>query len=209
MGIPAVPTIIVNDEDDAVAKARTLGYPTALKAFGPAILHKSDADAVRLALPDDAAVRAAFRDLQTRLGSRLSGILVQRMAGGGIEMFVGGLQDPAFGPVVLCGSGGVLVELFGDAACRLCPVTSIDVDGMLDEMRGARRLRGYRGAAPADEAALKDVVWRVSALLDGCPEIQEMDLNPVSVFAHGVAALDVRIRIGPVAAVRSTRRVRY
>ena len=181
----------------------------ALKAFGPAILHKSDAGAVRLGLADEVAARSAFRDLQARLGSRLSGILVQGMAAGGVEMFVGGLQDPAFGPVVFCGSGGVLVELFGDAACRLCPVSSVDVDGMLGEVRGARRLRGYRGAPPADETAFKEILWRVSALLDGCPEVLEMDLNPVAVFADRATALDVRIRVGVVTPPLLTRRVRY
>ena len=209
MQIPVARSRVIDGEDDAVRRAESVGYPVALKAFGPAILHKSDADAIRLGLANEAAVRVAFRDLHGRLGPRMSGMLVQRMDGGGVEMFVGGLQDPAFGPVVFCGSGGVLVELFGDAACRLCPVSSADVDRMLDEVRGARRLRGYRGAAPSDEAAFKDVVWRVSALLDGCPEILELDLNPVSVFADRVAALDVRIRVGPLQVPPSTRRVHY
>jgi acyl-CoA synthetase (NDP forming) len=209
MQIPAIRTFVVGDEDEAVARAAASGYPVALKAFGPAILHKSDANAVRLGVANEAAVRAAFADLRSRLGAHMTGVLVQAMATGGVEMFVGGLQDPAFGPVVFCGSGGVLVELFGDATCRLCPVSSAEVDGMLQEVRGARRLRGYRGAPPADEAAFKEVICRVAGLLDGCPEIFELDLNPVSVFARGAAALDVRIRVAPVRPPQLTRRVRY
>jgi hypothetical protein len=89
----------------------------------------------------------------TRLGPRAMGVLVQRMAGEGIEMFIGGLQDPAFGPVVFCGSGGVLVELFGDAVCRLCPLTDVEAGDMLDDVRGIARLRGHRGRPPADEGA--------------------------------------------------------
>jgi acetyltransferase len=111
--------------------------------------------------------------------------------------------------VVFCGSGGVLVELFHDAACRLAPVTDADAGEMLDEIRGVARLRGFRGGARGDEAALRDAVIRVGALLDGCPEIQELDINPMVVFAQGVSALDVRIRVAAAPAPARTRRVRY
>ncbi|HUE86115.1 MAG TPA: GNAT family N-acetyltransferase [Vicinamibacterales bacterium] len=209
LGVSAVPLRLVRDEDDAVSQAGELGYPVALKAFGPAILHKSDAGAVHLNLQDGHAVRAAYQDLVTRLGSRMSGLLVQPMAGAGVEMFVGGLQDPSFGPVVFCGSGGVLVELFGDAACRLCPLTDREAEDMLNDIRGVARLRGHRGTPPADEAALCDALLRVAALLDASPEIQELDINPLNVLAHGVAALDARIRVAPFAMPPRTRRVRY
>ena len=125
------------------------------------------------------------------------------------EMFVGGLQDPAFGPVIFCGSGGVLVELFGDAACRLCPISDRDAVEMLNDIRGVARLRGHRGQPVGDEAALRDVVLRVAALLHACPEIQEMDVNPLMVRSQGVIAVDVRIRVDAPAPTRSTRRVRY
>jgi acetate---CoA ligase (ADP-forming) len=209
MGIESVGAHLVRDEDEAVAVAARLKTPVALKAFGPAILHKSDAGAVHLNLHATADVRAAFRDLTTRLGSRMAGILMQRMAPEGVEMFVGGLQDPSFGPVVFCGSGGVLVELFGDAVCRLCPLTDVDVEEMLNEVRGIARLRGYRGRAAADEDALRETLLRVAALLDACPEIQELDINPLNVRDRGVAALDARMRIAAVPAPPRTRRVRY
>jgi acyl-CoA synthetase (NDP forming) len=209
VGVGSVSTHLVRDDDEAVRRAAAIGYPVALKAFGPAILHKTDAGAVHLGLQTDADVRTAFRDLTTRLGSRLSGILVQRMAGDGVEMFIGGLQDPSFGPVVFCGSGGVLVELFGDAVCRLCPLSDIDAEEMLNDVRGVARLRGYRGHAAADEAAFRDTLLRVSALLDACPEIQELDINPLNVLQQGVAALDARIRVAHVSPPAPTRRVRY
>jgi acetate---CoA ligase (ADP-forming) len=209
VGIPVVATRLVGDEDEALAQAAALGYPVALKAFGPAILHKSDAGAVHLGLSDAHAVRSAYRDVVQRLGGRLSGILVQRMAGEGVEMFIGGLQDPAFGPVVFCGSGGVLVELFGDAVCRLCPLSDVDAREMLNEVRGVARLRGHRGRPSADEAALMDALLRVSALLDACPEIQELDINPVNVLQQGILALDARIRVAPPPPPQRTRRVIY
>jgi acetyl coenzyme A synthetase (ADP forming)-like protein len=209
LGVPAVAMRLVTDQDDAVAQSAQLGYPVALKAFGPAILHKSDAGAVHLNLQGDADVRAAYQDLLTRLGSRMSGVLVQPMSRPGVEMFIGGLQDPSFGPVVFCGSGGVLVELFGDAVCRLCPLTDREAADMLNDIRGVARLRGHRGKPPADEAALSEALLRVAALLEAAPEIQELDINPLAVFDHGVAALDARIRVAPSPAPPRTRRVRY
>jgi acetyl coenzyme A synthetase (ADP forming)-like protein len=209
IAVSAVRTEVVRDEADALATATRIGYPVALKAFGPAILHKSDAGAVRLGIANDDDLRAAYRELETRLGSLKTGVMVQKMAGEGVEMFVGGLQDPSFGPVIFCGSGGVLVELFGDAVCRLCPLSDIDAEEMLNEIRGIARLRGHRGRPPADERALAGALLRVSALLDACPEIQELDINPVNVLADGICALDVRIRVAPSPAPPRSRRVRY
>ena len=164
---------------------------------------------MKLRIENDTQLERAYEQLIDDLGPKLAGVLVQRMAGDGVEMFVGGLQDPAFGPVVFCGSGGVLVELFGDAVCRLCPLTDRDAEEMLNEIRGVARLRGHRGKAAVDEAALRDALVRVSVLLHACPEIREMDINPLNVRTSGVAALDVRIRVEAPAPSRSTRRVRY
>jgi acetate---CoA ligase (ADP-forming) len=209
IGIQGVATQIVEDEDAAVRVAGELTYPVVLKAFGPTLLHKSDEGAVKLGLATAMEVRAAYKDLVARLGSRLSGTLIQRMAGPGVEMFVGGLQDPAFGPVIFCGSGGVLVELFGDAVCRLCPLTDFDAREMVDEVRGIARLRGHRGSPVVDEGPLRAALMRVSALLHACPEIQEMDINPLNVMTHGVVALDARIRLAEPRTAPPTRRVRY
>ena len=130
------------------------------------------------------------------------------MSADGVEMFIGGIQDSMFGPVIFCGSGGVLVELVGDAVCRLCPVSDRDVEEMLGGLRAARQLRGFRGRPPADEAALRDALLRVSALLTAFPEIQEMDINPFTVMTAGASALDLRIRVGP-ALTRPTHYIRY
>ncbi len=209
LGIAGVSTRSALNLDDALEAARTIGYPVALKGFGPAILHKSDVGAVRLNIAGESGLRTAYSEMKQALGTRLAGVLVQQMAPEGVEMFVGGLQDPLFGPVVFVGSGGVLVELFGDASCRLCPVTDQDATDMLNEVRGIARLRGHRGKAPADEPAFRDAVMRVAALLHACPEIQEMDINPLNVLSTGVRTLDVRIRVGEPARPLSSRRVRY
>ena len=123
-------------------------------------------------------------------------ILVQPLLAG-VEMFVGASFDPKFGHAIVCGSGGTVVELVRDTSCRLAPLTDVSAREMLDALRGIVLLRGYRGAAPADEAALRDVLLRISALLDFCPEILEWDLNPVMVSTTGATVVDARIRIAP------------
>jgi acyl-CoA synthetase (NDP forming) len=131
------------------------------------------------------------------------------MVPGGVEMLVGAVQDPTFGPLVVCGSGGVLVELVADQAFRIHPLGARDAAEMIDELKAARLLRGYRGAAPVDEPALRDVLLRVSTLLTICPEVQELDVNPVKVLARGACAVDVRVRIDRPAVTAPTRRAQY
>jgi acyl-CoA synthetase (NDP forming) len=120
------------------------------------------------------------------------------MVTGGAEMMVGAINDATFGHVVACGSGGVLIDLLADSACRLSPVTDQDAAAMVSSLKGVRLLRGFRGHAPADEAAFRDAILRISALVGLCPEIQELDVNPLVVLAEGVSAVDVRVRVsGP------------
>jgi len=175
--------------------AGRLGYPVAVKAVGAALLHKTEHKAVRLNLRNKTEVRAAATELAAALGDKVEGLLVQRMITGGAEMMIGAIKDPTFGHVVVCGSGGVLIDLLADASCRLHPVTDQDAAEMIDGLRGVRLLRGFRGSAPLDEAALRDAVLRISALIAICPEIEELDINPIAVMADGVSALDVRVRV--------------
>ena len=186
-------THVARDADEACATARRIGYPVVLKGSGPDILHKTEAHLVHTSLSDDASVRAAFQAISAHPG--VLEVLVQPMLRG-VEMFVGASLDRRFGHAVVCGSGGTLVELLHDTSCRLAPLTDVVATEMVDELRGAALLRGYRGAPPADEASLVDVLLRVSALLEICPEIQELDLNPIIVSTTGAVAVDARIRIG-------------
>ncbi len=208
-GIPVAPMRLARTEADAIAAAKDLGFPVVLKAVGPTILHKTEVGGVRLNLADEAAVRAACKDLKKRLGEDLTDYLVQPMVPGGVEVIAGVTNDSTFGPLVLYGSGGTLVELLADVAFRLQPLTNVDVDAMLDEVRGTALLRGYRGAAPLDERALKDLLLRLSALVDACPEVREMDLNPVKVLARGLKVVDARVRIEKRPVVPPSRRIAY
>lgn len=207
-GIPAATPLPAATEEEAVAAARGVPSPVAIKAVGPTIVHKTDVGGIALGLTGEDAVRRAYRDMQQRLGSAMSGVIVQAMVPDGVEMLVGATFDPSFGPVIACGTGGTLVELFSDVVVRLHPLTDVDAAEMVNEMRGAPLLRGYRGSPVADEAALREVLLRISALIDACPGIQELDINPLKVLPTGACALDARIRLGRLSHP-STRRVTY
>jgi acetyl coenzyme A synthetase (ADP forming)-like protein len=187
---------------EAVATAERLGYPLVAKIVSPDVLHKSDVGGVILGLDTPAAVASAVETLVActqRLGVRLDGILLQRQVSSGIEALVGVTTDPLFGPLLVCGLGGTLVEVLHDVAFRLTPVSDSDAGEMLTKLRANTLLDGYRGAPPGDREALIALLLRVSALVESVPELQEFDLNPVKVLApgEGVMALDGRMRLAP------------
>lgn len=196
VGISTPRSHLAASVDAAVEAAMDLGFPVAVKAVGAALLHKTEHGAIRLNLDHKAAAKAAACELTAALGDRMDGLLVQRMVKGGAEMMIGAINDPTFGHVIVCGSGGVLVDLLADSACRLHPVTDQDAVEMVEGLKGVRLLRGFRGGATADEAAFRDAILRVSALVGLCPEIQELDLNPLMVLPEGASAVDVRVRVG-------------
>jgi acyl-CoA synthetase (NDP forming) len=207
-GVEVADARVARTAHDAARAATAIGLPVAVKALGATLVHKTEIGGVRLGLASEQAVREAFTDFATRLGDRLEGVLVQKMVTGGVEMVVGALNDPSFGPLVMAGTGGIFVELIGDTVFRMCPLADVDAVEMINEMKGRILLRGYRGATPADEAAFRRVLLAVSQLVDACPEIQEMDVNPLLVLPHGAVAVDVRVRIA-APAVKTGRRVSY
>jgi acyl-CoA synthetase (NDP forming) len=194
-GIEQAPSMVADSRDAAVAAADRIGYPVAVKGTGPALLHKTERHAVRLDLETADDVRAACDEMRAALGADLRGFLVQRMIRGGVEMIAGVTQDQTFGPLILCGMGGVLVDILGDSSFRLHPLTRESAREMAGELRGAKLLRGYRGSNPVDEKALEDLLLRLSALAGICPDIQEADFNPVKVLEHGAIVVDARIRV--------------
>jgi acyl-CoA synthetase (NDP forming) len=203
------PSILANTADEAVAAAAAIGGTVVLKAVGPTILHKTEVGGVRVGLMGREAVREAWEEMASRLGHTMTAGLVQAMIGGGVEMLVGVTEDPIFGPVMACASGGILAELLQDANFRLHPLTASDADEMIASLRGAALLRGHRGAPAADIAALTDALLRVSALVSVCPEIQELDINPLRVLPRGAHVLDIRVRVDIARTPARTRRVVY
>jgi acyl-CoA synthetase (NDP forming) len=201
-GVTLARSRVVSSPEDGAEAQREFQAPVAVKVAAP--IHKADVGGLRLNLttPDDVAdaitqMRQALED--QGLGHHAEDFLIQEMVTEGLEMVVGVSHDPSFGPIVVTGMGGTLVELLRDVSVRITPLTNMDVDAMLDALRMAPLLRGYRGAAPADVPALKDLLHRINALVEDVPEVAELDLNPVFVRdeGQGVAAVDVRMKLAP------------
>ena len=200
-GVPTTREEIAGDAEAAVAAAERIGYPVALKVNSADILHKTEAGAIRLGLADADAVRRAFAEVTANArgydaNASIDGALVQEMVSGGVETIVGVSYDQQLGPVLLFGTGGVMVEVYNDVALRLCPITRDDALEMIDEVKGARLLRGFRGAPAADVDALADVLVSVSqmaAQLEG--SLGELDINPLMVLpeGQGVKAADALV----------------
>jgi acetyltransferase len=193
-GIPTVKEMVAAEVAEAVSLASEIGYPVALKILSPQILHKTDAGAVALNLHSAEEVSAAYGQIWEKARrynpqAKIQGILVQEMLSGGIEVIVGATRDPQFGPVVLFGLGGVFVELFRDVALRLAPVVEEEAKEMVEEVRGSRLLKGFRGRPVADVDAIVDVLVRVSQLtVDLQDRVLELDINPLIVFEKGKGA---------------------
>lgn len=180
--------------EEAVIAAEDIGYPVALKALSRQVSHKTDLGGVILNLSDADALKRAYRQLQARFADyEMEGALVQAMIASGHEMIVGGRQDPAFGPMVMLGLGGIYAEVFQDVTFRAAPITRQDAEAMLCELKSHRLLEGVRGGKPADVEALYDALVAVSHLLADFPQIAELDVNPLMVTERWVFALDARI----------------
>ncbi len=182
--------------------ARELGYPVALKVVSDRVTHKTDVGGVILDRRDDEEVRRGFDTILAKawkadLADSVQGVQVQRYVKEGIEAVVGVTHDPLFGPLIMFGLGGAYVELVRDVVFRLHPLTEYEVESMINSVRSADLLRGYRGGPGGDEAAIKDLLHRVSKLVEEIPELLEMDLNPVKILppGQGCVVVDARIRL--------------
>jgi acetyltransferase len=202
-GVPLPAERLAADPGEAARLAEQIGFPVALKLASPDILHKTEVGGVLLALPDAEAVRRGFETILARARARhpraeIRGVLVQQMVTGGVEVILGVKRDPVFGPLVMFGLGGVLVEALGDVSFRLAPLARPDIEAMIDEVRASRLLAGWRGAPPADRPALVDALQRIAQLAVDHPQILEMDVNPLIVLpaGQGALAVDVRLTLG-------------
>ncbi|MEX2328719.1 MAG: GNAT family N-acetyltransferase [Nitriliruptoraceae bacterium] len=199
-GIPFAMSEVVTSATEGARAFERIGGPVAVKLA--AAVHKADVGGVELSLTSADAVAGSIERMVTRLHDQgldhlAEAFVVQRMVPDGVEMVVGVTHDPSFGPVVVTGMGGTLVELIRDVSLRVTPLTDHDVHDMLDELRMRPLLNGYRGAPPADTDALIDLLHRVNALVEDVPEITELDLNPVFVGSRssGAMAVDVRMQL--------------
>ena len=198
-GLPVPAEGTARTESEALEIAQRIGYPVAMKVISREILHKSDAGCVKLNLHHDGEAVSAFREVISNAkrfhpGADIPGVLVSQMdVEDGVEVILGGLQDPAFGPVIMFGVGGIFVEVLKDVSFRVCPIDEADAEEMIQEIAGYALLKGVRGKPPRDVGALKTALLQVSRLLMENPQIAEIDLNPVKVHRHGLAVLDARM----------------
>ena len=204
--LPLVASAVTHTAANAAAAAAILGFPVAAKIRSDHVQHKTEIGGVILNLQDESAVRQAFDDILARAKSAgvpdaAVTVLIQPMLKAGVETMIGIAADRLFGPLIGFGLGGIYVELMGDMRFRIAPLTDRDADELLHEIRGFPLLQGYRGQPPADVAALRDVLLRVSRLADAVPEIVELDLNPVIALPdnQGCRIVDARIKVRPVA----------
>jgi acetyl coenzyme A synthetase (ADP forming)-like protein len=197
-GIALPVSKVVTNPEGAIMAAREIGGPVALKVISESALHKSDVGGVLLDLDGDQAVRQGFAAVTAAVAQQ-DGVLVQEMVEGGHEVLIGMTEDPNFGPMLVYGLGGVYVELLKDVAFRLNPLTNVDAAEMIEEIKGADLLKGYRNMPLGDRVALQEALLRVSAMITALPEIVDMDLNPVKVLepGKGVRAVDARIKVRP------------
>ena len=197
-GIPTARARLATTADEAVAAAREVGFPVALKVASPDITHKSDVGGVKLNLTTPDEVKAAFDEIiaavkRAQPDAKVDGVSVQKMARPGIEVIMGMSQDAQFGPVLMFGLGGILVEVLKDVSFRLVPITPRDARQMVQEIKGRPLLEGYRGQEPADVEALEKLLLRLSDFIEKHPEIAELDLNPIFAYKDGAVAVDARI----------------
>jgi acyl-CoA synthetase (NDP forming) len=199
--IPILPSAVVADEDSAVRAADSMGYPVALKIVAASLSHKTDVGGVILNVGDSIGVRGKFEALKRKvselgLSDSFRGVFVQKMAEPGFELLIGGYRDRFFGPVITLGAGGTYTELVRDFTLRVAPFTVSEAEEMMNELRISGILKGYRGRAPYDVECLKDVIVKISRMMLENPSINQMEINPFSVFPSGGAVVDARVLLG-------------
>lgn len=197
-GLPVVQARLARTRQEAVAIAGHLGFPVAMKIISPDIPHKSDAGGVKLGLTSATRAGKAFRDIvasvrQKAPRARIGGVSVQKMARPGTELIIGVSHDPQFGPMIMFGLGGVLVEILKDVSFRLIPLSRRDASEMVQEIKGYPILKGYRGHEEVNIPALEDFLLKVSSFIANNPQIRELDMNPVFGYRDGLVAADARI----------------
>jgi acyl-CoA synthetase (NDP forming) len=197
-GIDVIDTKLAQSKEEAVSISRRLGFPVVLKIASPDIVHKSDAGGVKISLKTAGEVAKAYAQIlgaikQKHPKARIQGVAVQKMARPGVEVIIGMSRDAQFGPVLMFGLGGILVEVLKDVSFRIVPLSRRDAAEMIREIKGYPLLEGYRGQEAVDIACLEEWLLKLSAFVEKNPEIRELDLNPIFAYSHGAVAVDARV----------------
>jgi acyl-CoA synthetase (NDP forming) len=196
--IPVTKFKLAKNDAEAVDYATSIGFPIVLKIVSPDILHKSDVGGVVVGIKNAKGVRSAYKQIMDNVkkhnsSAKIAGMLVQEMAPAGIEVIVGSIKDPQFGPAVMFGLGGIFVEILKDVALRVAPLTEDEATEMISEVKAYPLLKGYRNTPPADIKAITKILLNTSKLVMDHQEIKELDLNPIMVYEKGAKTVDARI----------------
>src|SRR5438309_1320070 len=199
-GLPAIKTELARTRQQAVALAKKIGLPVAMKIVSPDVVHKVDIGAVKLDLNSEKDVGEAFDEILKNVkanspGARIEGVLLQNYVTGGTETIIGIHRDPKFGPLLMFGLGGIYVEAYRDVSFRLAPIRELSASNMIQQIRGGKILEGFRGQPPRDMEGIAECIERLSQLAMDLEEVQELDVNPLLAFEKGCKALDARIII--------------
>jgi acetyl-CoA synthetase (ADP-forming) len=197
-GMPVTKVIPSKSKEEALDAARSIGFPVVLKIISPQILHKSDVGGVIVGIDDETELISSYRKIIRNVKDRMpeaeiTGVLVQEMVPHSTELIVGSTYDPTFGPTIMFGVGGIFVEILEDVSFRLIPITEDDAWEMVNEIKAYKILDGFRGNPPVDKKSIIDVLLKTSAMVCECPEIRELDLNPIMASSDGIIILDARI----------------
>ena len=202
VGINTTEIRLARSKEEAVARSKELGFPVVLKIVSPDILHKTDVGGVKLSLNNKEDVGNAYDEIISVIkkhqpSAKIQGVSVQPMARPATEVIIGMSKDPQFGPVLMFGLGGILVEILKDISFRIVPLTGRDANEMIREIKGYPVLEGYRGQEPANIAVLEQMLLKVSEFVESKPEIKELDINPIFAYRDSALAIDARVILEP------------
>jgi acyl-CoA synthetase (NDP forming) len=197
-GINVVDTRLATSKEQAVTIAKEMGFPVVMKIASADVVHKSDAGGVKLGLKNATQVGKAYDEIMKSIraafpNAKIEGVSVQAMARPGVEVIIGMSKDAQFGPVLMFGLGGVLVEILKDVSFRIVPLVKRDAKEMIREIKGFPLLQGYRGSEPVDIENLEAMLLKISDFVEKTPQIKELDLNPIFAYKDGAVAVDARV----------------
>jgi acyl-CoA synthetase (NDP forming) len=199
-GLPIPPSAFAKDEKDVLEKSKQLKYPLVMKISSPQVLHKSDCGGIQVGIQNENDLKSAYsailKNVQKNMPSaEIEGVEICEMEKPSLELIVGARKDPQFGPMLMFGLGGVYVEVFKEVAFRSLPISIYQMDEMIQESRIYPLLCGVRGEKAKDLPSLKEIMFRISYLIQNFPSIQDIEINPFRVYEKGVKALDLRVML--------------